>query len=406
MQKTAEKLKITIGKSIKLSNKIINISVKSAASLITSLSKKTAKTADISPNLLLTENRGDIRYQISFLQDVIKEKKDPRKTIYYAFLLDFCQSPNPDEICRNFLKLHSSIKKYGVREPICITESAKDSFIASCSYNGKKYQKKYRNKTGYQVHDGAKRLAIAIFERYPKIPCRIFNPVGFNIHDYSSYINRNEKLFRALINNRNLSELHKSLNKSFHRYSKEFGRGKFYQGLKSIFIAGQRPTEERFKAYGMKKFLKKNFRVLDIGSNCGFFSLYVSQFVNLVDGIEKDPYMIEIANKTKKYLKVKNCTFHNSAFEEFKANKKYDCIMSFAVHRRVGHSLEGYLNMLDSIINKNGILVIESHDINKEDANFGNDIKAALGKKYAIAKEGKIKDDGIVERKFIVLRKK
>ena len=406
MQKTAEKLKITIGKSIKLSNKIIGMSVKSAARAVNSLYKKTAKTADISPNLLLTENRGDIRYQISFLKDVLKEKKDPRKTAYYAFLLDFCQSHDPDEACRNFLKLRSSIKKYGIREPICATKPAKDSFTASYSHNGKKYRKKYRNKTGYQLYDGAKRTAIAIFERYPKIPCRIFNPVGFEIRDYTSHIHKNEKMLMALASNPRLAELHKSLNKSFHRYSKEFGRGKFYQGLKSIFIEGQRPTEERFKAYGMKKFLKKNFRVLDIGSNCGFFSLYVSQFVKSVDGIEKDPHMAEVANKTKKYLKVKNCAFYRSAFEEFRLGKKYDCIMSFAVHSRVGHSLEGYLGMLDRILNKNGILVIESHDINKEEMNFGKGIKAALGKKYAIAKEEKIKDDGIVERKFLVLRKK
>ena len=406
MQKTAEKLKITIGKSIKLSNKIINISIKSAANLINSLSKKTAKTANINPYILLTENRKDIDYQISFLKDVVNEKKDPRKTLYYAFLLDFCQSYNPDETCKDFLKLCHSIKKDGIREPIYITESTKNSFMASYFYNGKKYQKKYRNKTGYQIFDGAKRLAIAIFENHQKIPCRIFKPVSFEIHDYTCYIKRNEKLFRALINNPGLLELHKSLNKSFDRYSKEFGRGSLYQGLKSISITGQRPTEERFKAYGLKKFLKKNFRVLDIGSNCGFFSLYVSQFVDSVDGIEKDPYMVDAANKTMKYLKVKNCIFYQSAFEEFKLHKKYDCIMSFAVHRRVNYSLEDYLNIIDKIINKNGFLVIESHDINKEDANLGKDIKDILGKRYAIKKQGKIKDDGIVERRFIVLRKK
>lgn len=216
----------------------------------------------------------------------------------------------------------------------------------------------------------------------------------------------NKKLFEDFKDNPELLEFHKSLKESFQKYSKAFGRGTFYQSLKSIHVIGQRPTEERFAVYGLKKLLKKNFRVLDIGSNCGFFSLYVSQFVHSVDGIEKDHYMVEVANKAKKYLKRDNCAFHQSIFEDFKPNKKYDCILSFAVHRRVRYSLEGYLGELDKILNKNGFLVLESHNAKKEDINFVRDVKNILGKRYSARKEGKIKDDHIIDREFIVLMKK
>ena len=216
----------------------------------------------------------------------------------------------------------------------------------------------------------------------------------------------NKKFLRTLRDKPELLELHNSLNQSFRKYSKEFGRGALYQGLKSIHVAGQRPTEKRFEIYGLKKYLKKNFRVLDIGSNCGFFSLYVSQFVDSVDGIEKDPYMVEIANKAKNYLKITNCSFHKSIFEDFRPKRKYDCILSFAVHRRVKYSLDDYLKELDKLLNKNGFLVMESHNIGKEDRNFSSDVKSALGKRYAVKRSGRLKDDRIIEREFLVMMKK
>jgi SAM-dependent methyltransferase len=219
-------------------------------------------------------------------------------------------------------------------------------------------------------------------------------------------LQRDIRLFGDFKDNPGLSEFHKSLKESFQKYSKEFGRGAFYQSLKSIHAIGQRPTEKRFEIYGLGKFLKKNFRVLDIGSNCGFFSLYVSQFVHSVDGIEKDPYMVEVAAKTQKFLKIRNCSFHRSIFEDFKPNKKYDCILSFAVHRRVRYPLEVYLGELDKILNKSGFLVLESHNAKKEDINFIRDAKAILGKRYSAVREGKIKDDSIIDRNFIILKKK
>lgn len=215
-----------------------------------------------------------------------------------------------------------------------------------------------------------------------------------------------EKVLRALRKNPRLRELHNSLSQSFQSYNKAFGRGTFYQGLKSIHIEGQRPTEERFRIYGLRRLLKKTFHVLDIGSNCGFFSLYVSKFVKAVDGIEKDHYMVEIGNKVKKYLKINNCTFYQSTFEQFKADKKYDFIMSFAVHRRVNYGLEEYIDILHNMLNKHGYLIIESQDIKGIDANFAKEMKLVIVGKYLLLKEGSLKDDGINDRIFMVLRKK
>jgi len=173
-----------------------------------------------------------------------------------------------------------------------------------------------------------------------------------------------------------------------------------------VHIEGQRPTEKRFEIYGLRRFLTKNFSVLDIGSNCGFFSLYVSRFVKSVDGIEMEPYMVEIGNKVKQYLKIKNCTFYKSTFEQFKPSRKYDFIMSFAVHRRVNYPLEKYMDTLHKMLNKDGFLIIESQDIKGVDVNFSGEMKQIIKGKYSLLKEGTLNDDGINDRIFMVLKKR
>ena len=35
--------------------------------------------------------------------------------------------------------------------------------------------------------------------------------------------------------------------------------------------------------------------VLDIGSNCGFFSIFASDYVKKIDGVEINPYLIKIS---------------------------------------------------------------------------------------------------------------
>jgi|ETNmetMinimDraft_2_1059921.scaffolds.fasta_scaffold30039_2 SAM-dependent methyltransferase len=227
-----------------------------------------------------------------------------------------------------------------------------------------------------------------------------------NLFKTRKKINFNDPIYR---DKPGLLELHKSLNEIFHEYSKQIGsieRGNFYQGLKSICIKGQRPTEKRFEIYGLRRFLKKNFSVLDIGSNCGFFSLYVSKFVGHVDGIEMDPYMVEIGNKVKNYLQIKNCTFYRSIFEKFKAGEKYDFIMSFAVHRRVNYPLEKYISILHKMLNKDGLLIIESQDIKVVDKYFSDEMKQIIKGKYSLLKEGTLNDDGINDRIFMILKKR
>ena len=62
-------------------------------------------------------------------------------------------------------------------------------------------------------------------------------------------------------------------------YSKQDG---FYQGLDEIKIIGSRSSEKRFEEYEILEHLSKNKTILDIGSNCGFFSIFTSDYVKKI----------------------------------------------------------------------------------------------------------------------------
>ena len=89
-----------------------------------------------------------------------------------------------------------------------------------------------------------------------------------------------------------LNELHNKLEKHLSTqsekwksfvYAKEKG---FYQGFEEIKINGCRPTEERFQRYNIEKYLKKEKNALDIGCNCGFFTLFASKYLKNIDGVD------------------------------------------------------------------------------------------------------------------------
>ena len=101
-------------------------------------------------------------------------------------------------------------------------------------------------------------------------------------------------------------------------YAKKDG---FYQGLEELKIQGARSTEKRFESYKIDQLLSKNISALDIGCNCGFFSIFITKFLKNVTGIDINPHMIKIANLTKNFLDINNSEFIHSSFENFETPK-------------------------------------------------------------------------------------
>lgn len=198
-------------------------------------------------------------------------------------------------------------------------------------------------------------------------------------------------------------------------FKPDFGLGRFYQSFERLGIEGDRFTLYRIKEYGINELLEKcgsQISILDIGCNAGFFDMEIAAGIQgekelMVSGIEYDACLVKVAKIVSDYLKLKNCSFFNCDFKEWvKDNTStFDVIFSFAIHHWLDISSDKYVEILDSLLNDGGFFCFESHDLQSGDSEYDVCRNMFLEKKYKLIKEGKIKDDGLVEREFCVLQK-
>ncbi len=191
-------------------------------------------------------------------------------------------------------------------------------------------------------------------------------------------------------------------------YSKQDG---FYQGLEEIKIRGSRSSDKRFKEYRIEQYLSKEKNVLDIGSNCGFFSIFISRFVKNISGVEINPYLTAIGNDTKDFLDIKNINFMNSSFEEFKTDQQFDVIFSLAndstIDDNTKFNFSEYIEKIQDLLVKNGLLIFESQAIDSMITEKFNEKFMFLEKKFNVIEKRKIFSEypaNVPKRDFLVLR--
>ena len=215
-----------------------------------------------------------------------------------------------------------------------------------------------------------------------------------------------------------LDSLHSKLQGHLDRQEKEWEHfifskedGGFYQGLDEIKITGSRSSEKRFEEYEILEYLSKDKSVLDIGSNCGFFSIYVSKFVERIFGVEINPYLIAISNDVKNYLNIKNANFVNSSFEEFKFDKKFDMIFSFAndstIDGNTKFNFSEYIGKIKNLLKEDGLLIFESQAIDSVVTEQLDEKINYLENKFTILKRKKVSSEypkNVPFRDFLILK--
>ena len=215
-----------------------------------------------------------------------------------------------------------------------------------------------------------------------------------------------------------LDSLHSKLQGHLDRQEKEWEHfifskedGGFYQGLDEIKITGSRSSEKRFEEYEILEYLSKDKSVLDIGSNCGFFSIYVSKFVDKIFGVEINPYLIAISNDVKNYLNIKNANFVNSSFEEFKFDKKFDMIFSFAndstIDVNTKFNFSEYIGKIKNLLKEDGLLIFESQAIDSVVTEQLDEKINYLENKFTILKRKKVSSEypkNVPFRDFLILK--
>lgn len=186
----------------------------------------------------------------------------------------------------------------------------------------------------------------------------------------------------------------------------DFGGVIPYQSLELIGLKGIRSTEARIREYGLREVLKSSDNVLDIGCNSGFLDLSIANLVHSVTGVEYDNNLVKIADLTKNYLKVSNCTFYNNDFNDWYKNNDtdYDVIFSFAIHHWLNIPPQEYVKILNRLLKKNGYIYFESH-IYGSDVEFDECYKEFQHFGYQIILNKKINDNGLQERQYVLLQK-
>lgn len=144
----------------------------------------------------------------------------------------------------------------------------------------------------------------------------------------------------------------------------DYGEGFFYQSVPPISLKGLRDTKKRINKLKLNFYLK-NSTFLDIGTNIGSIPLSLNIEFLFGVGIDHNETTINVAKKIQEYLEIKNIEFISEDFSKYKFNIKFDVILSLANHSTFDKGIDDpelYFDKIYNLLNKNGILIIESHN--------------------------------------------
>lgn len=219
-------------------------------------------------------------------------------------------------------------------------------------------------------------------------------------------------------NEKKLDSLHKKLQNHIYDQKKNWSsfvysqtKG-FYQGFDEIKLDGCRPTEKRFARYKIEKYLSKNQNALDIGCNCGFLTIFISRYVNHIDGVELNPYLISIGKDTQDFLKINNVDFYALSFENFETSLKYDVIFSMAndntIDGNTKFTINEYIEKIRNLLKDYGLLMWETISPDTFDPKLFEPKLKLLKKYFTVLEERMVKSEypiNVPQRRFLVLRK-
>lgn len=168
-----------------------------------------------------------------------------------------------------------------------------------------------------------------------------------------------------------LPKLHAEIDRVLDRQRIEYPHHAYfsgypYQSLGILSIYGERPTEERFDGYKLAELIKPTDRILDIGCNCGFMTLYTAFRTGCsAVGIDINPYMIEIGRLCTDFLNLPKVKLIAERFQDYQPDEKFTVVFSFATHwtddANYRVPLQTHLVAIHKLLEDGGLLVFETH---------------------------------------------
>jgi len=207
----------------------------------------------------------------------------------------------------------------------------------------------------------------------------------------------NEKTNSFLKENPHLKPLHEELSK----INKEqllswpamvYCDGSFYQGYEKIGVFGVKPVQERLTNYDSKRYIKSDSNVLDIGSNAGFLACEVASQAGSVTAVEYNPFLNRIGRAAAEYLSLENISFIDANFENYSADKTFDCVFSLSNHHTIDGGLnisfDRYIRKIFDLTKSGATFFFESHNIWGDDKDLEK--KFDICSKYFLLKRSKM----------------
>ncbi len=210
---------------------------------------------------------------------------------------------------------------------------------------------------------------------------------------------------------------HKSIRNEIYNIIKQnknnlydYGEGFFYQSVPPISLKGLRDTKKRIIKLNLNHYLE-NSTFLDIGTNIGSIPLSLNNEFIFGIGIDHNETTIKVAQTIQKYLSIKKIEFISGDFLDYEFNKTFDVILSLANHSTFDEGIKNtelYFNKIYSLLNKNGILIIESHNPLYEKSEIYLKIIKNLENYYETIEHGKYEFGNFYDqnRLFHILKKK
>ena len=132
-----------------------------------------------------------------------------------------------------------------------------------------------------------------------------------------------------------------------------------------------------------------------------------------MDGVELNPYLVNIANDTKSYLKNENVEFYTSSFEQFSTSKKFDIVFSMAndetIDGNTKFTFQEYIEKIISLLKPDGFLMFETVSPDTYEPKLFEPKLIILKNYFEILEDKMVKSEyplNVPERRFLVLKMK
>jgi protein-L-isoaspartate O-methyltransferase len=122
--------------------------------------------------------------------------------------------------------------------------------------------------------------------------------------------------------------------------------------------------ESLYHTLGLTPILFKDKKILEVGAGGGYNPIVTNSFApKIYDIVEPNKYAIDdISHIFEKYnINIDNITLYNQMIEEYKSDMKYDIILCEGLLPGLNNKYK-ILDILDTFLEKNGILVITCSD--------------------------------------------